>query len=99
MYIMEAGRGRKGPSYRRTSGADINLVAGQGWQWWGNGIREGGHRLVRETPQSARNGRELQTSGAGRRVGAPSKCTVAPRLVYMGEVESGESRERSGVNR
>ena len=48
----------------------------------GTGSRE-------ELHWSTQQGREVQTSGGGRRAGSPSKWTVAPR---PGEIGGGEKR-------
>ena len=87
--IMESGRGRKGPLEGKTPGYDRDLGAGQELQREGNRMREGSHRLAQETSWGKRHGREAQTIGGGRRVGAPSRCTVPPRLGDMGGGRSG----------
>ena len=57
------------------------------------------HESLEEILWAARNGREAQTSGGGRRVGAPSRWTVDQRPGERGGRISGrKERERSGVD-
>ena len=73
MRMIEAVRGRKGPSDKITPGNNREPDASQGSQRGDNLMREGSHMLVRGNPWAAQNGREAQKSVGGRWVGAPSR--------------------------
>ena len=57
VQMIEAGRGRKGPSDGIKTGSDRDLGAGRGQQRGGNRMREGSRRIERGTPWVLRHGR------------------------------------------
>ena len=67
-----------------TPGANRNLGAGRRWKSGGNPTRDVRNTLARVNFYDARKGRETQTSGGGRWVGATSRWTVAPRPGKLG---------------
>ena len=60
----------KGPSYRRTPGADRDLGPGQGRERGGNHTKDYSYRLGKELLVDNQQEREAQSSGVGRQVGA-----------------------------
>ena len=50
VQMIEAGRGRKGPSDGIKTGSDRDLGAGRGQQRRGNWTREGSHMFTRGNP-------------------------------------------------
>ena len=95
---VEGGRQREeGTPGRENPGSDRDMGAVRGWKRGATGRGKAVTGLRMELLWYVWQGREAQTSGGGRRAGAPSRWTVDPRLGEMGREEEGAKRGRSCV--